>query len=84
MKDGPCAGGMQQYPTHVIKRLTCPNCGTSEKIRFEFSEMMLTAPCPDCGVMIRWKRKPAGSGGQLRQAFDDYESEVAPLTEIYR
>jgi predicted RNA-binding Zn-ribbon protein involved in translation (DUF1610 family) len=76
---------MQQYPTHVIKRLTCPNCGTAEKIRFGFFEVRFEAPCPDCGVIIRWKRKPDRSGGLIRQAFDDYEPEIAPPPRrIYR
>jgi len=70
---------MQTYPEYVTKNLICPSCGSKEQIRFEQFEMMFDAPCLSCGIMIRWKRKPQGSGGGIRIAMDDYEPEIAPL-----
>jgi RNase P subunit RPR2 len=65
------------YPKYVRRRMICPNCGAEERVRFEYSLMIVTSPCSQCKVMIRWKHKPDGSGGELRTAFDDYEPEIA-------
>ena len=59
------------------KRIACPSCGIENRVRFEQSEMLRELPCLHCGAIVRWKRKPPGSGGSLRQAFDDYETELA-------
>jgi hypothetical protein len=59
------------------KMLACPSCGTDNRIVFEPSEMVRELPCNDCRAIVRWKRKPHGSGGQLRQAFDDCMPELA-------
>jgi DNA-directed RNA polymerase subunit RPC12/RpoP len=61
----------------VTKKIACPGCGTENSVRFEQSEMLRELPCLLCGAMVLWKRRPPGSGGSLRQAFDDYETELA-------
>jgi transcription initiation factor TFIIIB Brf1 subunit/transcription initiation factor TFIIB len=61
----------------VNKKLACPGCGAENRVRFEYNEMMREPPCSECGAIVKWKRKPFGSGGQVRQAFDDHEPELA-------
>ena len=61
----------------TTRTMGCPACGAANRIKFEQFEVLRELPCSECGMPVRWKRRPFGSGGQLRQAFDDYEPELA-------
>jgi endogenous inhibitor of DNA gyrase (YacG/DUF329 family) len=45
----------------VTKKLACPGCGAENRVRFDYSEMMRELPCPECGALVKWKRRPFGS-----------------------
>jgi hypothetical protein len=62
---------MRNAYADVIKKIACPACGVVNRVRYEFNIMMIEAPCSSCGVMVKWKRKTPGSGGQIRTAFED-------------
>jgi transcription initiation factor TFIIIB Brf1 subunit/transcription initiation factor TFIIB len=66
---------------NVTKVKICPACGATNRIRYEFSIMMIEAPCSSCGVIVKWKRKTPGSGGQIKTAFDDDEPELARTSD---
>jgi hypothetical protein len=68
---------LMKYLRYVHRRLICPSCGSEERKRFEFSQMIVESPCARCEVMIRWKRKYDLNGRGTRTAFDDYEAEIA-------
>jgi transcription elongation factor Elf1 len=61
----------------MTKKFACPACGAENRVRFEQGEMLRELPCSHCAEIVRWKRKPHGSGGQIRMAFDDYVTELA-------
>jgi Zn ribbon nucleic-acid-binding protein len=55
---------MISRPTFITK-IACPGCGTDNRIAFEPHEMLREVPCMHCGAIVRWKRKPHGSGEKL-------------------